>query len=65
MIAAICAATIWINLTKDPWNAHDKKIYKRAVQVCGTDVRYKDSPCVAKFIKKPERTYNVLCGGKK
>ena len=63
MISLLCAATLWINTTNEPWTKHDIKIYKRASHVCSTDSRYKDThPCVAKFIKKDIRVYYVLCG---
>lgn len=65
MISLVCAATLWINLTKEPWNDHDKKIYRRAQHVCSSDDRYKETPCVKKFIKSDIRTYRVLCGRSK
>mgnify|MGYP000097249764 CR=1 FL=1 len=61
----ICAATIWINMTNLDWNDHDKKVYKRAVLVCGTDVRYSNTPCVKTFTKTNELSFQVLCGRKK
>ena len=61
----ICAATILINMTNLPWNDHDKKIEKSAVHRCGTDVRYKDTPCLKKFVKKGERNYYAICGRSK
>lgn len=60
MTSLLCAATIWINLTNFDWNDHDKKIYKRARDVCYT--KYKDNPCVKKFIKSGKKSYRVLCG---
>jgi hypothetical protein len=60
---AACAATIWVNLSPYPWNAHDKKTYKRAQYVCGNDYRYKrEFPCVKSFTKTDERDYQVICG---
>ncbi len=59
----VCSVTILINLTTFDWNDHDKKVQKRAVQVCSTDVRYKESPCLKKFVKVGERDYYAICGG--
>lgn len=66
MTTLACAAVIWINLSKEAWNNHDRKIYQRAKVVCSTNYRYKDThPCVARFTKKEPRVYNVLCGPEK
>ena len=61
MILFVCAATIMINMTDLPWNAHDQKIKKSATKTC--KVRYKD--CLKRLIKKGPRNYWAICGGKK
>lgn len=60
-----CLAVIMINLSGIPWNAHDFKIKSSAQYRCSTDERYKDTPCLVKFIKKEERHYNAFCGRKR
>ena len=57
----ICAATIIVNLTQT-WTALDQKNLEFAQKRCR--VHYSESPCAKKFVKKAERTYNVICGGK-
>ena len=60
----LCAATVLVNLTSDPWNSHDKKIYERAKYVCANDYRYKDEfPCIKSLTKYPDQHYSVICGG--
>lgn len=61
----LCAATLFINLTSDPWNAKDDKIYQRAKYVCSTDERYSHVPCVKSLTKHPNQHYSVICGVKK
>ncbi len=61
MTLILCSATIWINLTLEPWNNHDRKVYKRAVFVCGNDPRYADTPCVGSLTKTEPKTYQVIC----
>lgn len=61
-IIFLCASTLWINLTMEPWNSHDKKVYERALHVCSTDRRYRDTPCVRSFTKVETQTYRVICG---
>ena len=55
----ICAVAIMINLTTFAWNEHDAKIMKQQLVECPK--RYKNSPCLSKFIKTGERDYRVLC----
>ena len=44
----------------DEWNDYDQQTYERALKRCGEI--YKDSPCLKKFIKKDQMTYNAICG---
>ena len=60
MVLAICAATIWINLTSFDWNDHDKKIYNKIKRRCET--LYKDAPCLSRFVKSGKQMYRVYCG---
>lgn len=62
MLSLICAATIIINTSGDPWNEHDEKVMKRATYVCATNERYEDTPCLVKFYKKETRAYWAICG---
>lgn len=55
---AICAATLMINLSSEPWNSLDMKSKKRASYVCKK--QYKS--CLKKFVKKEKRVYNAICG---
>lgn len=57
----ICAAATWVNLTTEPWDSYDKKIFKRAKYVCSTE---KYSGCVKTFTKVKRDQYRVICGGK-
>tara|TARA_R100000951_G_scaffold7705_1_gene7187 strand:- start:4875 stop:5060 length:186 start_codon:yes stop_codon:yes gene_type:complete len=61
MILYICAVTVMINQTDIPWNDHDYATKRRATKTC--KVKYKD--CLKKFIKKGEKNYYAICGGKK
>jgi hypothetical protein len=58
----VCTVTLFVNLTSEPWNKHDSKIYKRATYVCANDDRYIGYPCVKEFTKHPERHYSVIYG---
>jgi len=65
MMGLICAATILINLSSEPWDSKDSKIFKRAKYVCSNDFRYKnDTPCLKSFTKKDDMVYNCICGPK-
>ena len=61
MTLFICAATIIVNLSGQPWTEFDNKSKKRAEHTCKKT--YKD--CLKKFVKKEERHYLAICGGKK
>lgn len=56
-----CVATIIVNLSGQPWTKLDDKNKKRAEYTCIKT--YKD--CLKKFIKKEQRHYVAICGGKK
>jgi len=60
-MSLICAATILINLSGFPWNKNDMNVMKATKISC--EKEYKE--CLKKFIKKGERNYNAICGGKK
>jgi hypothetical protein len=57
----ICAATIMINLSGQPWTKFDMQTKKRAKVRCNK--LYND--CLKKFVKKEGRHYIAICGGKK
>lgn len=59
-----CSEPNKINLTNEPWNDFDEKILARCKQVCYTDSRYKNTPCLKYIIKHPERHYSCVCGTK-
>jgi hypothetical protein len=61
----MCIFTMMINLTTFPWNAHDIKTKERVKERCATDPLYKDTPCLARFIKKGKLNYHAICGPKK
>jgi hypothetical protein len=64
--AIACYAAVLINLTKEPWNAKDAKIIRRAEHVCATDYRHApEFPCVKSVTKKRNRHYSVICGVEK
>ncbi len=60
MIWYVCALTIMINLSDEPWNKHDVETKNRAKVTCKKV--YKS--CLKKFIKKEPRNYHAICGGK-
>lgn len=53
----ICAATIMINLTNEPWNEVDLRSKRRAVYVCRTEY----NGCLKTFTKKEPRNYRAIC----
>lgn len=56
---ATCIATVLINLT-GVWNDQDQQTLDRAKQRCASI--YEDAPCLKRFVKKEEDTYNAICG---
>lgn len=54
----ICAATVMINMTNEPWTDFDLRTKRRATYVCRTE--YKG--CLKRFIKKEDRHYQAICG---
>lgn len=58
-LAMTCPETIIDNRTNE-WTPYDMQTLAHAKVRCGEI--YPDSPCVKKFIKKDESTYNVICG---
>ena len=54
-----CPETVVENRT-DEWNLQDMQTLARAKQRC-VEI-YPDSPCLKKFIKKDNTTYNAICG---
>lgn len=61
---AICLITSVIN--NSPFNfgedPRDVKSFNRAITVCSTDNRYKEYPCLSKFLKRENGVYWALCG---
>lgn len=56
-----CAPTVITNRTDEPWGtAADKQTESSAKTRCA--ILYENAPCVMEIIKKPENTYNVICG---
>lgn len=53
-----CPTPLIINLSTDPWNKHDRKVYGVANYRCRTE--YKS--CLRKFIKKESLVFNAICG---
>lgn len=59
LAVAACPKTIIDNRSGE-WNAQDTQTLARANVRCAEF--YPDAPCVKKFIKKDNQTYNVICG---
>ena len=57
-----CKEPIKINETNEPWTEFDNTTLKRCQVVCYTDEYYKDTRCLKRIIKRPERHYNCICG---
>lgn len=62
MITVMCLATVLLNSSNFEFNEHDKKMVKRAKYVCANDERYTGTPCLVKFTKTQERSYQAICG---
>lgn len=62
-ILLVCLPPKLINLTHEPWNAHDARMALEAK--IGCERKYPKSPCLSKFIKVEPQMYRALCGGKK
>lgn len=63
VLAAVCAATILVNQSSEPWNDKDKQAQARATKVCKE--RYgPQSPCLKKFTKREPQVYWAICGAK-
>lgn len=60
-LLAACAVAQIINKT-DSWIKLDQTNYEFAQKRC--KVFYPESPCMKRFVKKAERTYHIVCGGK-
>ncbi len=45
-------------------DARDFKSLKRSEKTCRTDMRYSDTPCLIKFIKREDGVYWAICGTK-
>lgn len=60
----ICLTTLLLNITNIEFNKQDYNALKRAKYVCRSDARYKDTPCLKKFLKKETRVYWAICGEK-
>lgn len=59
-IMATCPATIYQNVSKEPWNAYDYKVYDRALVRCKE--LDEEMPCVKLYRKYKPRQYTVICG---
>lgn len=51
---------IWDMITSDEWTKQDETAYNTAVNRCPS--KYKDSPCLIKFVRYNIGRYSVLCG---
>ena len=60
MITACIAITI-MNLTPNPIDKRDIEVFNRAQYVCSSKPY---GGCVAKFMKKENRSYRISCGKK-
>lgn len=60
-LTIVCAMTALINLSNEPWNDVDAAHIREAS--IGCQKRYKDAPCLTKFIKIEPLTYRAVCGG--
>jgi hypothetical protein len=60
----ICLTTLLLNITNIEFNKQDYNALKRAKYVCSSDARYKDTPCLKRFLKKETRVYWAICGEK-
>jgi hypothetical protein len=56
---SLCIATLIVNNT-EVFSRKDEKILASAKARC--QQLYPDAPCLIKFIKKDDTTYNVICG---
>jgi hypothetical protein len=57
-----CPTPKIINTSGYAWNDFDQQTLNRAKKRCGQ--LYPKSPCVKKFFKTEEITYQVICGAK-
>lgn len=55
-----CAIAIVINLSKEAITPNDELAMTAAAKGC--QERYKDAPCLKKFIKVEPLVYRVVCG---
>lgn len=63
LAALSCPATKMQNVTKFPWNDHDRSILQQARKRCGE--LYQDAPCVKLFRKYGKQDYSVICGAER
>jgi hypothetical protein len=54
---------IWDMVTDDEWDKQDETAYNTAVNRC--PAKYKESPCLIKFVRYKRGQYSVLCGHKR
>lgn len=64
MISLTCAVTLLVNVSTISINQQDLRSFARAAKTCGSNKRYKESPCLKKFIKREQGTYWAICGEK-
>lgn len=62
----LCITTMLLNQSSFYFGSdkRDLSSLKRATEVCKTDERYKDQPCLRKFLKRENGVYWALCGEK-
>lgn len=63
LAALSCPTTKMMNVTKYPWNDHDRQILTQTRKRCGE--LYPDAPCVKLFRKYGKQDYSVICGAGK
>lgn len=65
-IIAKCITLVILNASNQPFTSdpRDLKSLARAKHVCATDSRYRDQPCLKKFLKKENGIYWAICAEK-
>lgn len=62
-IMATCPATVYQNVSKEPWNAYDYSVYDKALVRC--QELDEEQSCIILFRKYNIHQYTVICGAVK
>ena len=58
-----CPTVEVLNISDYKWNGYDEQVKKLAQVRCG--FKYRNSPCLVKFVKRGLKDYHVICGAKR